>query len=180
MPHIDVPHRGESFAQMAVRCRVSRFQQLVGDLRESADHDHWLRILSALHDAGEAADRRRILHRRATELHHDHIVVSLKPALSLLSAHIASLLWQRKTHRQIASGGGFGWVILFKSALLHPTVLQKTRNSCRHTYAVVVIRLAFWTRVFIRKCKESLLRANAGEKFKIPMAVIRFSAQRGH
>jgi hypothetical protein len=74
-----------------------------------------------------------------------------------------------------------GWMILFKSALLHP-IPSSRRHVIRVDIPVpvVVIRLAFWTRVFIRKCKESLLRANAGEKFKIPMAVIRFSAQRGH
>ena len=112
MPHINVPHRGESSAQMAVRRGLLRFQQLVGDSRQRADHDHCLRILSTLYYADETADRGSVFHRRAAELHHHHIVVSLESALSRSSAHIALsvrfVFAQRKTHRQIASGGGFG------------------------------------------------------------------------
>jgi hypothetical protein len=43
-------------------------------------------------------------------------------------------LEQRKTHRQIASGGGFG-ELAYQCFTSSDPVLQKTRNSCRHTCA---------------------------------------------
>ena len=63
-------------------------EQLVGDPRQSADHDHWLRTDSALHNADQPAYGVRIFHRRASKLHHHHVVASFKSALSLCSAHI--------------------------------------------------------------------------------------------
>jgi hypothetical protein len=38
---------------------------------------------SALDDANQSANRGRIFHRRASELHHYHIVASFESALSL-------------------------------------------------------------------------------------------------
>jgi hypothetical protein len=68
---------------MSLRSSLSRVQELVGDPRERAHYDHGLRSDSALHDANKPSNGGSILHRRAPELHHHHVVASLKSALSL-------------------------------------------------------------------------------------------------
>src|SRR5436305_5746204 len=47
---------------------------------------------------------------------------------------ISTISAQRKTHRQIASGGGFG-ELGYEFVTSSVPVLQKTRNSCRHCCA---------------------------------------------
>jgi hypothetical protein len=56
---------------------------LVSDPGQGADHNYRLRAEPTLHDANQAPDGGSIFHRRASKLHHHHIVASLKSALSL-------------------------------------------------------------------------------------------------
>jgi hypothetical protein len=94
---------------MSIRRCLAGLKQLVRDSRERADHDYQLLFQPALYDFNQASDRYRILNRGASKLHHHYIIALLKSALSLCAHMSFFSLWpQRKTHRQIASGGGFG------------------------------------------------------------------------
>jgi hypothetical protein len=110
MPHTDIADDIESRSQTASRSGVSRLQQLVGDLRECAYNDHRLLIPPAFGNFNQPPDRCGVFHGRTSKLHHHQIVALLEPALPF--AHCATPFPkyspQRKTHRQIASGGGFG------------------------------------------------------------------------
>src|SRR5579871_3798578 len=97
---------------MSRRRRSSCIQQLVGNPRQLADHDHRLNALVTTHNLDKPLDGSGILDRGATELHDNNLVVLLESAGLRFSTHrfssISSISAKRKTHRQIAPGGGFG------------------------------------------------------------------------
>jgi hypothetical protein len=84
---------------------------LICDSRQRAHYNHRLLILAtALADGDQAPNGSLIFHRGASELHDHNVVILIESALSLahgIQLH-SEVLAQRKTHRQIASGGGFG------------------------------------------------------------------------
>jgi hypothetical protein len=73
---------------MSVRRGGSRFEQLVGDPRERANDHHRVRVQSAPYDVYRAANGGPVLHRRASELHYDHVIASLESALPLASLYL--------------------------------------------------------------------------------------------
>jgi hypothetical protein len=90
---------------------MSGLQYLVGDLRQGAYDDYGSRSQAALHDTNETANGGGVFDRLPSKLHHYDIIVPLKSALPLESAHLSCSLNSfspKKNHRQIASGGGFG------------------------------------------------------------------------
>src|SRR5580658_11110797 len=68
---------------MSRSSRGSGFQQLVGDVGQRTDHDHRLRANPAPHDADQPPNGGPIFDRRASKLHHHHVVASVESALSL-------------------------------------------------------------------------------------------------
>jgi hypothetical protein len=158
MSNIDVSHHRKSRTQMSVRRGGSRLEQLVGDPRERANDHHRVRVQSAPYDVYRAANGGPVLHRRASELHYDHIVASLESALPLeslyLSTHILlrfsiSSRKEKPTARSLlAVGSGDS----LKSALLHPIPSSRRHVVIRVDMPVPVdvIRVSFWMRVFIK------------------------------
>jgi len=125
---------------------------LVGDLSQSAYDDNGFRAQATLHDTNETADGGVVFDRRSSELHHYDIIVSLKSALSLESAHDLLLeLFRRQKEKPtarslLAVGSGDS----FKIALLHP-IPSSRRHVIRVDMPVPVdvIGVEFWMRIFI-------------------------------
>src|SRR5580765_5117300 len=111
MANIDLPSDGKGSTKMSLGGCSSSFEELIGNTRQCAYDHHRLRSDSTLHDFDQPPNCRRILDRRASELHHHDIFALIKSAVSL-ATHGSSLRTENsraiKDHRQIAAGGGFG------------------------------------------------------------------------
>jgi hypothetical protein len=96
---------------MPTGCGVSRFLKLVRDAREGADHDHRLCMKPSANNSNQALDGIGIFYRRAPKLQHHEIFSRFKSASLRQFGHKVNsnpeICGHKKTHRQVASGGGF-------------------------------------------------------------------------
>src|ERR1700722_6877725 len=122
---------------MAAGCGLTRLQQLVGDPGEGADYNHWSRVQPAPNDIDHAPESRSILHRSAAELHHYHVIASIESALSLWPIHFdpPCSIECFRAKKNPPPDRFWRWVreIFLRLLTSSDPVLQKTRNSCRHS-----------------------------------------------
>jgi hypothetical protein len=132
---------------------MSGLQYLVGDLRQGAYDDYGSRSQAALHDTNETANGGGVFDRLPSKLHHYDIIVPLKSALPLESAHFVLLLELFFAQKKPPPDRFWRWVrvILLKIALLHP-IPSSRRHVIRVDMPVPVdvIRVEFWMRIFIK------------------------------
>jgi hypothetical protein len=88
---------------------------------------------------------------------------------------LAAISAQRKTHRQIASGGGLG-ELAYECFTSSVPVLQKTRNSCRHACACRCNSCALLDGGIHKIADTSLPVGGVSGKFKISMLDIEIAA----
>src|SRR6266849_1653940 len=111
MPNVKVPRHRQGGAEMSTGCGVSRFLKLIRHARKGADHDHRLCMKPSTNDFNQAANGIGVFYRRTAKLQNHEIFSRFKSASLRQFGHKVNsdpeICGHKKTHRQLASGGGF-------------------------------------------------------------------------